>query len=237
MRRFEIALPGSVDDCLQILSGHGADAKLVAGGSDLLPQLKNGLLKPGWVVDLSGVSRLRTLEVDAGKGLRVGAAVTARELELHSGVRAGYLALAESGALVGSVQVRNLATIGGTCVTPRPRPIWSRRCSLSMPKRSSRARRGSAGFRSRRSSWGSVGPCSARTSCCSRSWRRRPGHEAVGTICVTRLGANSTSPLSASPPSSPCRTECAGRRASRWRRWRPYPCGRRQPSRLLKDSR
>ncbi len=72
MRRFEIALPSSVDDCLQILAGHGAEAKLVAGGTDLLPQLKNGLLKPGWVVDLSGVARLRTLEVDAGKGLRSG---------------------------------------------------------------------------------------------------------------------------------------------------------------------
>jgi CO/xanthine dehydrogenase FAD-binding subunit len=120
VRRFEIALPSSVDDCLQILSGHGADAKLVAGGTDLLPQLKNGLLKPGWVVDLSGVSRLRTLEVDAGKGLRVGAAVTARELELHTGVRAGYLALAESGALVGSVQVRNLATIGGNVCNAAP---------------------------------------------------------------------------------------------------------------------
>jgi CO/xanthine dehydrogenase FAD-binding subunit len=118
VRRFEIALPSSVDDCLQILAGHGAEAKLVAGGTDLLPQLKNGLLKPGWVVDLSGVSRLRTLE--AGKELRIGAAVTARELELHSDVRAGYLALAESGALVGSVQVRNLATIGGNVCNAAP---------------------------------------------------------------------------------------------------------------------
>jgi aerobic carbon-monoxide dehydrogenase medium subunit len=118
VRRFEIALPSSVDDCLQILAGHGAEAKLVAGGTDLLPQLKNGLLKPGWVVDLSGVSRLRTLE--AGKELRIGAAVTARELELHSDVQAGYLALAESGALVGSVQVRNLATIGGNVCNAAP---------------------------------------------------------------------------------------------------------------------
>ena len=120
MRRFEIALPSSVDDCLQILAGRGADAKLVAGGTDLLPQLKNGLLKPGWVVDLSGVARLRTLEVEGGKGLRIGAAVTARELELHAGVRAGYLAVAESGALVGSVQVRNLATVGGNLCNAAP---------------------------------------------------------------------------------------------------------------------
>jgi len=120
VRRFEIALPSSVDDCLQILAGRGADAKLVAGGTDLLPQLKNGLLKPGWVVDLSGVSRLRTLEGDGGRGLRIGAAVTARELELHPAVKSGYRALAESGALVGSVQVRNLATLGGNVCNAAP---------------------------------------------------------------------------------------------------------------------
>jgi carbon-monoxide dehydrogenase medium subunit len=120
VRRFDIALPSSVDDCLQILADRGADAKLVAGGTDLVPQLKNGLLKPRWVVDLSGVSRLRTLAVEDGKGLRIGAAVTARELELHSAVRAGYVALAESGALVGSVQVRNLATVGGNLCNAAP---------------------------------------------------------------------------------------------------------------------
>jgi carbon-monoxide dehydrogenase medium subunit len=120
VRRFEIALPSSVEDCLAILAGHGEEAKLVAGGTDLLPQLKNGLLKPGWVVDLSGVSRLRTLAIDGERGLRIGAAVTARELELHPGLRAGYLAVAESGALVGSVQVRNLATIGGNLCNAAP---------------------------------------------------------------------------------------------------------------------
>ena len=56
MRRFELAVPGSVDECLQILAKRGPDTKVVAGGTDLLPQLKNGVLKPGWVVDLSAVA-------------------------------------------------------------------------------------------------------------------------------------------------------------------------------------
>ena len=68
MRRFEIALPSSVDECLQILGRREAAARLVAGGTDLLPQLKNGLLRPAWVVDLSGVSALRILERDGGGG-------------------------------------------------------------------------------------------------------------------------------------------------------------------------
>src|SRR4029077_12295860 len=94
--------------------------KLLAGGTDLLPQLKNGLLKPARVIDLSGVARLRAIEAGNGKGLRVGSAVTARTLELDRAVRSRFLSLAESGALVGSVQVRNLATLGGNLCNAAP---------------------------------------------------------------------------------------------------------------------
>jgi aerobic carbon-monoxide dehydrogenase medium subunit len=120
VRRFELSLPRSIDECVTVLAERAGDAKVVAGGTDLLPQLKNGVLKPPWVVDLSGVSELRALESKNGHGLRIGAAVTARELELSPGVRSAYPALAESGALVGSVQVRNLATVGGNLCNAAP---------------------------------------------------------------------------------------------------------------------
>ena len=120
MRRFELAVPESVDDCLKILAARGPGAKLIAGGTDLLPQLKNGLLKPGCVVDLSGVADLRVLEGDDGRGLRIGAAVTARELERDPRLRSQYPALAESAALVGSLQIRNLATVGGNLCNAAP---------------------------------------------------------------------------------------------------------------------
>ena len=120
MRRFDLAVPTSVDDCLKAMAGHGPAVKLVAGGTDLLPQLKNSLLKPALVVDLSGVKELRAIERDAAGGLRIGAAVTARELELDARVRAEYPAIAESAALVGSIQVRNLATLGGNLCNAAP---------------------------------------------------------------------------------------------------------------------
>src|SRR5262249_31227824 len=94
-------------------------AKLLAGGTDLLPQMKNGLLKPAWVVDLSRVAELHTLAVEGGE-LHIGAAVTARALELDQRVRGRYASIAESGALVGSVQVRNLATVGGNLCNAAP---------------------------------------------------------------------------------------------------------------------
>jgi carbon-monoxide dehydrogenase medium subunit len=119
VRRFELALPRSVDDCLKTLARRGGDAKVVAGGTDLLPQLKNGLLRPAFVVDLSGLAPLRRLT--AGRqGLRVGAGVTARQLELDPRVQKRYASLAEGGALVGSVQIRNLATVGGNLCNAAP---------------------------------------------------------------------------------------------------------------------
>jgi carbon-monoxide dehydrogenase medium subunit len=120
VRRFEIALPASVDDCLRAMGERGPETKLLAGGTDLLPQLKNGVLKPARVVDLSGVARLRMLRAEAGVGLRIGATVTARTLERDPAVRRQYPALAESAALVGSVQVRNLATVGGNLCNAAP---------------------------------------------------------------------------------------------------------------------
>jgi carbon-monoxide dehydrogenase medium subunit len=120
VRRFELVLPRSIDECVKNLTEHGREVKVVAGGTDLLPQLKNGLLKPPCVVDLSGVPALRAVSHDAKRGLRIGAAVTARTIELDPHVRAAYPAIAESAALIGSVQIRNLATVGGNLCNAAP---------------------------------------------------------------------------------------------------------------------
>jgi carbon-monoxide dehydrogenase medium subunit len=119
VRRFELALPRSVDEALRVLSDRGSEAKLLAGGTDLLPQMKNGLLKPACVIDLSGVARVKALQPEKA-GLRVGAAVPARALERDATARSTYTALSESAALVGSVQVRNLATLGGNLCNAAP---------------------------------------------------------------------------------------------------------------------
>jgi carbon-monoxide dehydrogenase medium subunit len=119
VRRFELAMPESLDDCLRLLAQHGSETKLLAGGTDLLPQMKNGVVIPKQVIDLSGVARVKILECDA-KGLRIGSAVPARQVEQDSRVRDIYTAVAESAALLGSVQVRNLASIGGNICNAAP---------------------------------------------------------------------------------------------------------------------
>lgn len=115
-----MALPSSVDDCLRVLAERGSGAKLVAGGTDLIPQMKNALLRPAYVVDLSAVDELKVLETDADGSLRIGANVSARTLELDPIVKSRYRSLAESAGLVGSLQVRNLATLGGNVCNAAP---------------------------------------------------------------------------------------------------------------------
>ena len=122
MRRFELALPSTVEECLAALAdgNNGDEVKMVAGGTDLLPQMKNGLVKPARVVDLSGIAELQKLEVDGDGALHIGSAVSARAAELSSAVRDGFLGVAEGAGVIGSFQVRNLATIGGNVCNAAP---------------------------------------------------------------------------------------------------------------------
>jgi len=120
VRRFELVTPANLDDCLRALKGRGPDVKVLAGGTDLIAQLKVGMLTLATVVDLSGVADLRVLDGDRERGFRIGAAVTARTLEQDARLRAALPSLSESGALVGSIQIRNLATLGGNICNAAP---------------------------------------------------------------------------------------------------------------------
>jgi CO/xanthine dehydrogenase FAD-binding subunit len=120
VRRFELVTPATLDDCLRALKGRGSDTKVLAGGTDLIAQLKVGMVELATVIDLSGVAELRVLDGDTQRGFRIGAAVTARTLEQDTRLRAALPSLSESGALVGSIQIRNLATLGGNVCNAAP---------------------------------------------------------------------------------------------------------------------
>jgi CO/xanthine dehydrogenase FAD-binding subunit len=120
VRRFELDLPDTLEDCLRLLADRGRDSKLLAGGTDLVPQMKNGVLAPKRVIDLSHVARVKILEANGSAGLRIGAIVPARQVEQDPRVRSGYASVAEAAALLGSLQVRNLASVGGNLCNAAP---------------------------------------------------------------------------------------------------------------------
>ncbi|MBB3041764.1 FAD binding domain-containing protein [Nocardioides soli] len=113
----EYFAPGSVDDALRVLSER-PHAHLLAGGTDLLNDLRHGLIEPGDVVDLAGVAELGGLD-EAPDGVRIGATVTMREL-LAAPLGDRLRALREAADLLGGRQIQAAATVGGNLCQGSP---------------------------------------------------------------------------------------------------------------------
>lgn len=96
------------------------DARPIAGGTDLMIQLRLGKRSPSLVVDLSKVDELRGISTTPDGGLRLGAGTTMRELLARQEVRAGYTALRDAADLLGGRQVQAMATIGGNLCNASP---------------------------------------------------------------------------------------------------------------------
>ena len=95
------------------------NACLLAGGTDLLPQVKSGRIAHAVLVDVSDVPELQGISAD-GEGLRIGAATKLADIVRSPFLTGGLRALADSAALVGSVQIRHLATLGGNLCNASP---------------------------------------------------------------------------------------------------------------------
>ena len=120
MHRFEYFAPESLDEAVTLLKERGDGVKLLAGGTDLLVQMKEAGLHPSAVVSLHALTELRGLEFDEADGLRVGAATDMAAIEAFATVRERFTALTDGAALLGSVQTRNMATLGGNIANAAP---------------------------------------------------------------------------------------------------------------------
>lgn len=116
---FQLAQPQTIEEAVEALVGGPDESMALAGGTDLLPNLKHGLYSPRRVVSLRRVSALREVtEVDGG--LFLGAGLTLSEMSSHLRIRAMYPALADAAGLVAGPQLRNMGTLGGNiCLETR----------------------------------------------------------------------------------------------------------------------
>jgi len=105
--------PERLMEVLGILREFGEDARLVAGGQALMVLLRQGLISPGVLIDLSGVASLAGISAMNGD-VRVGATTTIAAIERDPVIRARYPVLAQAAAAVGPLPVRNMGTIGGS---------------------------------------------------------------------------------------------------------------------------
>lgn len=121
--RFEYHCPSTLDEALQLLSQHGEDAKVLAGGQSLIPVMKLRLAAPAHIVDLNRLPGLDGLAESDGR-LAVGALVRHKTLERSELVRAHYPAMAAAAPLISDPIVRNLGTIGGSLCHADPAGDW-----------------------------------------------------------------------------------------------------------------
>lgn len=115
---FEYAAPESLAEAISLLQNQ-PNGRLLAGGLDLLTEMKLRRAEPALLVDLRKLDGLRGIQ-PWGDGLRIGALTTCAELAGHATVQQQYRVLAEAADSVGDVQVRNMSTLGGNLATADP---------------------------------------------------------------------------------------------------------------------
>jgi xanthine dehydrogenase YagS FAD-binding subunit len=120
MQTFEYASPTTLQAAVQLLAEAKGEAAVLAGGTDLLSLMKDGIVSPVRVVDLQKLAELRRIEFQSGFGLRLGALATLDELIENGEVQRHYPALAQAAEGVSSPQIRSVGTVGGDlCQRPR----------------------------------------------------------------------------------------------------------------------
>ncbi len=117
---FEYVQAHTADEVTGLLSEHREAAKLLMGGTDLIPGLRDGIFHPRVVIDLKQVPGLCDLRYDPRSGLLVGAAVTMNSLVADPNVQTHFPLLAEAAGSVASYQIRNRATLGGNLCNASP---------------------------------------------------------------------------------------------------------------------
>lgn len=117
---FTYLAPETVADAVRRIGDAGAGGMLVAGGTDLYPNMKRRQFEPKVLVGLRGIRDLRVIAGDRQRGMTIGAGVTLSELAAHPEIRGGYRALALAAGAVSTPPLRNMGTLGGNlCVDTR----------------------------------------------------------------------------------------------------------------------
>jgi xanthine dehydrogenase YagS FAD-binding subunit len=141
MRPFEHASPATREQAVRLLAAQPDRAAVLAGGSDLLALMKDGVVTPGRLVSLKriqGDPGLRSIRYAGESGFRIGALVTLDELASSEVLRLDHPVVAEAAGRVAGPQIRNVATVGGN-LCQRPRCWYFRNGFGLLPQRNGKS--------------------------------------------------------------------------------------------------
>ena len=113
------AAPENADEAARLLQGEPGLSRVLAGGSDILVQLRAGVLEPDLLVDIKRIAGINDITAEDG-GFRIGAAVSGAKLGEHAGVRSLWPGIVEAVELIGSAQIQGRATMAGNLCNASP---------------------------------------------------------------------------------------------------------------------
>jgi carbon-monoxide dehydrogenase medium subunit len=120
MKKFDYVKPKTLAEASAFMIEHDGEARLYAGGTDVLILMRNGFITPQYIVDIKETPGLRDISFDEMAGLTIGAAATLNAVATSPIIKEKFGLLAEAAETIGSYQVRNRATIGGNICNASP---------------------------------------------------------------------------------------------------------------------
>ena len=137
---FRLLRARSVEDALAHLASHQENIRVLAGGTDLIPSMRQKLFEPQYVLDLRGISAIRGIRPQPDRGVEIGALTTIRAIERSDFLHEHYPVLTEAAATVASPVLRNMGTIGGNicldtrCLWYNQSLTWRKGCGFCIKK-------------------------------------------------------------------------------------------------------
>jgi 4-hydroxybenzoyl-CoA reductase subunit beta len=137
---FKLLRPHTLDEAVGLLTKHGTNLRILAGGTDLIPSMQQKLFEPEYVVDIRHIAELKGIREQQGSGVEIGTLTTLTTIERSSLLRRRYPVLTEAAATVASPILRNMGTIGGNicldtrCLWYNQSLTWRKACGFCIKK-------------------------------------------------------------------------------------------------------
>jgi len=120
MSTFDYIRPRSISEAVDFLKTHGSESRMLAGGTDLLIQLRNNEIQPSFIVDLKQIAELQTGIQQKDGIVSISATTTVSDILMSNLIATYFPALIDAAKAIGSVQIRNRATIVGNICNASP---------------------------------------------------------------------------------------------------------------------
>ena len=117
---FDYVAPATLDEAVAVLGQNGASARVLAGGTDLIVQVRERRRNVGLMVDVKKIEELQELSISADGSLRIGAATSCARIYADPEVRRRFPALIDSASLIGGIQIQSRASLGGNLCNSSP---------------------------------------------------------------------------------------------------------------------